>query len=211
MVEVHKDRVVLSDGQVLKTNLVVWNTGLKPVQFIQDIENLEKSNRGYLLTDNTMKTSDPNIFAIGDCAEVKDKNYLQTAQQAEQQGKYLAKEVLNKKTSNPPKEYSYFHRGIMAYIGGFSANVDMTDVKKLGPINLKLPSSVTTWQGIHSFIAWRSVYWTMLGRWHLRLQVPVDWTKSLIWGRDSSIFLNTRRPEHIKSRSTIGKDARLTN
>jgi len=43
-------------------------------------------------------------------------------------------------------------------------------------------------QGITSWFLWRSAYLTRLGSWRLRLQVPLDWLKTLMFGRDTSRF-----------------------
>lgn len=42
--------------------------------------------------------------------------------------------------------------------------------------------------GISSWFLWRSAYLTKLGSWRLRMQVPMDWTKTILFGRDISRF-----------------------
>ena len=42
--------------------------------------------------------------------------------------------------------------------------------------------------GFNSWLLWRSAYLTRLGSWRLRMQVPMDWTKTLLFGRDTSRF-----------------------
>jgi NADH:ubiquinone reductase (non-electrogenic) len=42
--------------------------------------------------------------------------------------------------------------------------------------------------GFHSWVLWRSAYLTRLGSWRLRMQVPMDWSKTLLFGRDISLF-----------------------
>jgi len=42
--------------------------------------------------------------------------------------------------------------------------------------------------GFTSWLVWRSAYLTRLGSWRLRMQVPLDWTKTLLYGRDISRF-----------------------
>jgi len=197
--EVQADRVVLSDDTVLRSNMVVWNTGLKPSPLFDEIGEIEKTANGYIKTDLQFETNYEDIFAIGDCGNVAEENFLQTAQQAEQQGRYLAKQVLNRpRTSKEDrKAYSYQHRGVMAYIGGYRAVIQGPE--KAGSLDISRLSP--KWEGVHGLVAWRSAYWTMLGRWHLRLQVPVDWMRSFLFGRDSSIFINDKRPKSPKSSS----------
>lgn len=42
--------------------------------------------------------------------------------------------------------------------------------------------------GVSSWFLWRSAYLTKLGSWRLRMQVPIDWTKTILFGRDISRF-----------------------
>ena len=196
VIKVDADGVHLSDGSIMKSGLVVWSTGLKANPLFKNIGNIELNRKGYIHTDKQFETNIPDIFAIGDCADVDNQNLMQTAQQAEQQGKYLSKEILNKpdlkKQDREP--YKFVFRGVMAYIGGYRAMVQAPN-----SINGKDISKVSPrWEGIHGLIAWRSAYWTMLGRWHLRFQVPFDWFKSFCFGRDSSIFIGDKRPIEFK-------------
>jgi len=49
--------------------------------------------------------------------------------------------------------------------------------------------------GMSSWFIWRSTYLSRLGSWRLRLQVPVDWTKTFMFGRDISTFWKSGRFE----------------
>jgi NAD(P)H-nitrite reductase large subunit len=63
-------RVKLSSGEVLDADLVISATGVKPaIGFLK--ESGVKTNLG-VVVDNHMQSSDPNIFAAGDCAEALD-------------------------------------------------------------------------------------------------------------------------------------------
>ena len=60
--------VELADGRIIDASLVVMAVGIRPnVQLAKDA-GLEV-NRG-IVTDAMMRTSDPDIFALGECAEV---------------------------------------------------------------------------------------------------------------------------------------------
>jgi quinone-reactive Ni/Fe-hydrogenase small subunit len=73
---------VIEDGEIKKliTNkleienpLLIFGVGIKP-----NIENFKKTleyNKG-ILTDNHMKTSAPDIYAVGECAEIKDFDFI---------------------------------------------------------------------------------------------------------------------------------------
>ena len=60
--------VVLDDGRVIPATLVVMATGIKPNAWLAKEAGLA-TNRG-ILVDDHMQTSDPDVFALGECAEV---------------------------------------------------------------------------------------------------------------------------------------------
>ncbi|MDH0745962.1 FAD-dependent oxidoreductase [Pseudomonas sp. GD03842] len=64
----------LSDGQVLRCDLVVSAVGLRPRVDLAAAAGLETS-RG-VVVDRYLKTSHANIYALGDCAEVDGLNLL---------------------------------------------------------------------------------------------------------------------------------------
>lgn len=177
VVEVKSDSVLLTDGTEIPCGLVVWSTGLAPRNFIKAIS-LPKNRQGQLLTDNFLrvsKTPSDTVYAIGDCAEIEDFPLPSTAQVAERQGRWLAKYLSNEEIM----PFEFTNMGMLAYVGGYSALSD-----------LKLPHSGADLKlkGFHSWVLWRSAYLTRLGSWKLRMQVPIDWMKTFLFGRDTSQF-----------------------
>jgi nitrite reductase (NADH) large subunit len=65
--------VRLADGREVPGNLVVMSIGIRPNIDLAPAANLE-INRGIVVHDD-MRTSDPNIFAVGECAEHRGKTY----------------------------------------------------------------------------------------------------------------------------------------
>lgn len=168
--EVTARSVRLSDGTVIPCGLVVWSAGIAPRPFTQSLPFLKR--RGQLLTDRHLRVIDgetKDVFAIGDCADIEDMPLPCTAQVAERKGRYLAG-YLNGKTTEP---FKFQSMGMLAYIGDFKAVGDTPILKT---------------QGFSSWVLWRSAYLTRLGSWRLRLQVPLDWLKTLLFGRDTSRF-----------------------
>lgn len=172
--EVKEDCVVLRDGTVIPCGLVVWSAGLSPQHFVDSLT-VPKNDRGQILTDSYLKIlGDPKgaIYAIGDCASIEDKPLPCTAQVAERQGRYLAK-TLNRLPEVQAEEFHFTSLGMLAYIGDYEGITDLPDFKIHG---------VTSW------FLWRSAYLTRLGSWRLRMQVPIDWLKTILFGRDTSRF-----------------------
>jgi NADPH-dependent 2,4-dienoyl-CoA reductase/sulfur reductase-like enzyme/rhodanese-related sulfurtransferase len=66
-VEVHLD-----SGQKLQADLVVMGIGVRPENALARETGLELGDRGGLKVDAQMRTSDPNIYAVGDMVEVTD-------------------------------------------------------------------------------------------------------------------------------------------
>ena len=171
--KVEADKVILNDGTEIPCGLVVWSTGLAPRSFTRDLT-VPKDKFGQILTNQFLQVKDTpkdTVFALGDCSTIETMPLPSTAQVAERQGKWLAK-YLNRKTD---KQFEFSNMGMLAYVGGYTA---LSDLK---PKSLKL-------KGFHSWLLWRSAYLTRLGSWKLRLQVPVDWSKTLLFGRDTSRF-----------------------
>jgi nitrite reductase (NADH) large subunit len=65
--------VMLSDGRVIPATLVVMAAGIRPNAGIGKAAGLD-TKRG-ILVDDGMRTSDPDIFALGECAEIGGEVY----------------------------------------------------------------------------------------------------------------------------------------
>ena len=64
--------VRLNSGRRLSAQLVVCGIGVRPDNKLAVDAGLEVGPRGGIRIDESMRTSDPNIFAVGDAVEVKD-------------------------------------------------------------------------------------------------------------------------------------------
>ena len=68
---VGQDRTVaLSDGRTLPADLVLFSVGVRPELTLVKAAGLELGPAGGLLVDETLRTSDPDIYAAGDMVEV---------------------------------------------------------------------------------------------------------------------------------------------
>jgi len=57
-----------ADGSQLQTDMIVFSAGIRPRDELARIAGLLRGERGGILIDNQCKTSDPDIWAIGECA-----------------------------------------------------------------------------------------------------------------------------------------------
>ncbi len=69
----HVESLELSDGTVLETDLVVMTVGIRPNISLAQSTELE-CERGILVNDY-LQTSDPNIYALGECVQHRDTCY----------------------------------------------------------------------------------------------------------------------------------------
>jgi nitrite reductase (NADH) large subunit len=62
------NKMCFVDGEELETDIVLFSAGIRPRDDIARDCGLEVGSRGGIVIDNQCKTSDPDIYAIGECA-----------------------------------------------------------------------------------------------------------------------------------------------
>ncbi|GAA2743924.1 nitrite reductase large subunit NirB [Terrabacter aerolatus] len=67
--------VELSDGTALLTDLVVFSAGVRPSDAVARAAGLDVGERGGVLTDIACRTSDENVWAVGEVAAVEGRCY----------------------------------------------------------------------------------------------------------------------------------------
>ena len=86
------DHLLDAQGKRYDADLCVWAAGIKAPDFLNTL-GLEVNRINQIVVDKQLRTEDPNIFAIGDCAQAPDEvegQYLPArAQVAHQQASYL--------------------------------------------------------------------------------------------------------------------------
>ena len=66
--------VISRSGKKIKTDMIIMAIGVKPESKLAIDAGLEVGQKGHIIVDNHMKTSDPYIFAVGDA--VQTNNYI---------------------------------------------------------------------------------------------------------------------------------------
>jgi nitrite reductase (NADH) large subunit len=64
----HAHCLRFADGSNLETDLIVFSAGIRPRDELARIAGLQVGDRGGIVIDDACRTSDPDIFAIGECA-----------------------------------------------------------------------------------------------------------------------------------------------
>jgi NADPH-dependent 2,4-dienoyl-CoA reductase/sulfur reductase-like enzyme/peroxiredoxin family protein/rhodanese-related sulfurtransferase/TusA-related sulfurtransferase len=65
-------RVNLSSGRATETDMVILAIGVRPESDLAHAAGLELGPRGHIVVDEQMRTSSPDIFAVGDAVQVTD-------------------------------------------------------------------------------------------------------------------------------------------
>ena len=63
-----RHRLEFADGNSLDTDVVVFSAGIRPRDDLARASGLALGERGGIVVDDSCRTSDPHIFAIGECA-----------------------------------------------------------------------------------------------------------------------------------------------
>ena len=99
--EANGEKVVLSSGKVLEADLIILAIGVVPENELAKDAELELGIRGTIVVNEHFKTSDDNIYAIGDVIQVKDYINGQSAMiplawPANRQGRLVADHIAGK-------------------------------------------------------------------------------------------------------------------
>ncbi len=62
------NRMVFADGTHLETDMIVFSAGIRPRDELARACGLEVGPRGGIVIDDACRTSDPDVYAIGECA-----------------------------------------------------------------------------------------------------------------------------------------------
>ncbi|MDP3180012.1 MAG: FAD-dependent oxidoreductase, partial [Spirochaetaceae bacterium] len=93
--------VVLSSGKTVSTDLIIFAVGVRPENQLAKAAGLAIGARGGIVTDHRMTTSDPDIYAVGDAAEITDyvsggKTMIALAGPANKQARIVADALCGK-------------------------------------------------------------------------------------------------------------------
>ncbi|NFG63412.1 MULTISPECIES: CoA-disulfide reductase [unclassified Clostridium] len=94
-------KIVLKSGRKINTDMIILSIGVKPETRIAKEAGIELNERGAIVVDKHMKTSDLNIFALGDAIEVMDfvnkkPTMIPLAWPANRQGRLVANNIIGK-------------------------------------------------------------------------------------------------------------------
>lgn len=100
----HLATLTLDDGTALPADLVIVNVGVRPASTLAEEAGLELGSRGAIRVDRDQRTSDPNIWAVGDAVEVRQAvtgidGVVPLAGPANRQGRRAADAICGRRTT----------------------------------------------------------------------------------------------------------------
>ena len=66
--DTHVERMEFNDGESLNVDMIIISAGIRPRDELARDSEMEVGERGGILVNNHLQTSDPDVFAIGECA-----------------------------------------------------------------------------------------------------------------------------------------------
>jgi NADH:ubiquinone reductase (H+-translocating) len=179
--EIGAGRVLLADGQELRSDITVWAAGISAPEQVRGW-GLPQGRGGRIETGPDLRVAGQDrIFAVGDIALIEDQPLPQLAQPAIQTGRYAAKQIEAAMTGRPAGEFRYHDKGIMATIGRRSAVVE-------------LPKGLRT-RGTLAWLAWLGLHLITLlgGRNRLSALLNLSY-RYLAWGHGGGVIVGDDPP-----------------
>ncbi len=123
--EVTADGVQLASGEFIPAELVVWAAGIKAPDFLRNLDGLETNKFNQLVVNQTLQTTrDPDIFAMGDCAECPRPGFPgpvpPRAQAAHQEASHLVRQLRRRLQGKPLEPFVYKDFGSLVSFGEYS-------------------------------------------------------------------------------------------
>ncbi|EDX83631.1 Pyridine nucleotide-disulphide oxidoreductase, putative [Synechococcus sp. PCC 7335] len=149
------------------TETVIWAAGLEAA-VVEGADRSETAPKQKLKVRSTLQLCDyDNVYAIGDLSYVEQngKPLSGVAPEALQQGVTVAKNLHRQLQGRSPKGFSYFNKGRLAIIGGYSG------VGKIGPVLLT---------GFIPWLMWLGVHGVYLPGFRNRLMVLMSWIHNYV-------------------------------
>jgi NADH dehydrogenase len=162
--EIHPDRVVLSDGEAIPTQTVIWAGGVSANPLAVAVGAPTGNNGRIVVGPDCSLAGHPEVFAIGDLAAIAGQDGAplpQLAPVAIQSGEHAARQIIRHLHGEPPQPFRYFNKGIMASLGPGSAVAE-------------LPNGLTL-TGRPAFYAWSGLHLAYLNGGRERLSVLLSW------------------------------------
>ena len=173
ILNVTADTIETKEDGVTGYGMLIWSTGNRSIPLIDNLA-LQKTSHGLtrILTDNRLNalsldgTALPNVFAMGDAADIEGGTLPTTAEVAIQKADYLIK--LFNHTGKPAQPFQYRQRSLVTYTGARDGVVQ----------------GKRDYTGYGAWLSWRSgnFFWTR--SWRRRILMCYAWLMDWLDGRE---------------------------
>lgn len=177
-VDADEDYVLLDNGEKIPCTTLIWAGGVTVDPVINDLK-CEHGKSGKVKVDKYLRlVGHPNVFALGDCAEIIDtdtgKPYPPTAQHAIHESYALTNNLKVALTGKGTvEEFSFHSKGMMATIGKRNAIVTAFGYN---------------FQGLIPWMIWRTYYVLQMPALGKKFKVILDWTVDSFFKRDLTSY-----------------------
>jgi len=183
------DVITFADGNRIQTKTVLWSAGVMgqfPTGINPDI--VVRGNR-IRVDEECRVVGMQDVYAIGDVAAMitdeLPRGHPGVAPVAQQQGRFLAKNIIRMLNGQPTEKFKYFDKGSMATIGRNKAVVDIGKIR---------------FQGFFAWWVWMFVHLMSLVGFRNRVVTFINWTINyLTFNAGIRLIIHKyRRPERIR-------------
>lgn len=177
-IDADEDYVLLDNNKKIPCTTLIWTGGVIVDPVISELK-CEHGKSGKVQVDKNLRLIGyPNVFALGDCAEIIDyatgKPYPPTAQHAIHQSYTVSNNLMvSLKGKGNMQEFSYHSKGMMATIGKRNAIVAAFGYN---------------FQGFIPWMIWRTYYVLQMPSLGKKIKVILDWTVDSFFKRDLTSY-----------------------
>lgn len=184
--------VTTKSGKKIRAKNLIWTAGVKG-QFPKGLagqDNIVNGNR--LKINEYLKIEGyDDVFAMGDIAafitDELPKGHPQVAQPAIQQGKYLAKTLLNIINEKPLKPFRYIDKGSLATIGKRKAVADLGKLK---------------FAGYFAWMLWSFVHIMSISGFRNKMLVGINWALSYFsYEKSNRLIIRNYKKKNLLKKS----------
>ena len=181
--DINDDGVKIGD-RFIETKNVIWAAGNTIPTLIRTLKTeCDRIGRVFVKPDLSLK-DDSNIFVIGDAAYLKGKNgnlLPAIAPTAMQEGRYIAKIIMEGKDADLREPFKYFDKGTMATIGRARA------VCVIGGLKFK---------GYFAWVLWSLIHILYLISFRNKFRVMAEWVWDYVTFRRGIRLITGRSGEN---------------
>jgi NADH dehydrogenase len=171
-----EDRVHLKPAIAGETEIVahtvIWTAGVTPAPSVRSSGAPLGKHHGIVVDACCRVDGTPNVWALGDCAEIpngRGESYAPTAQNATREGTLVAHNIVAAIRGEEQQAFEYTPIGELAIVG------KRAGVASLYGFHLS---------GIVAWAAWRVIYLAKAPTMQQRLRIGLEWLLDLIVGRE---------------------------